>query len=154
MKSKECIAPGCEKPNWAGGYCRGHQALREDGGIRKVQNFPKFPRKSKGLRKLSKKKKDNRWREIEETKEMHQFFLDYWAKTPVKVCRSCGVWLGNEPRTYMFDHLLEKEKYPEFKYEEDNIFLCCLECHDAKNKGYPKLKHEEAIQRAREKYLT
>jgi 5-methylcytosine-specific restriction endonuclease McrA len=36
----------------------------------------------------------------------------------------------------MFDHLLEKSKYPDLKLEEENIMLVCLECHDLKTRGF------------------
>jgi 5-methylcytosine-specific restriction endonuclease McrA len=51
-------------------------------------------------------------------------------------CENCGKWLGKEPLSYMFDHLLEKSKFPELKHEEDNIMLVCLECHDLKTRGF------------------
>jgi len=63
------------------------------------------------------------------------FFLEIWKERPHK-CINCKKWLGNEPLSYMFDHLLEKSKYPELKYEELNICILCLECHDNKTRGF------------------
>lgn len=70
----------------------------------------------------------------EEIDKMKAFFLLLWSKLP-HYCAICGTWLGSEPHTYHFDHILEKSKYPELKYEEKNIKLLCLECHDCKSRG-------------------
>jgi 5-methylcytosine-specific restriction endonuclease McrA len=68
--------------------------------------------------------------------DMNLFFLQIWDKKKKHDCENCGKWLGNEPLSYMFDHLLEKSKHPELKYEEQNIMLVCLECHDNKTRGF------------------
>lgn len=68
--------------------------------------------------------------------DMNTFFLQVWKNRKQHDCENCGKWLGNEPLSYMFDHLLEKSKFPELKYEEDNIMLVCLECHDNKTRGF------------------
>ena len=68
-------------------------------------------------------------------KTMQEFFISIWNKKP-HICENCGKWLGNEPLSYMFDHLLEKSKHPELKYEEDNIMITCLECHENKTNGF------------------
>ena len=65
---------------------------------------------------------------------MRSFFLSIWNKK-VHNCENCNKWLGNEPLTYMFDHLLEKSKYPELMYEKENIMLVCLDCHNNKTNG-------------------
>jgi len=68
--------------------------------------------------------------------DMNEFFLQVWKNRKQHDCENCGKWLGNEPLSYMFDHLLEKSKFPELKFEEDNIMLVCLECHDNKTRGF------------------
>ena len=68
--------------------------------------------------------------------DMNLFFLQIWTKRKKHDCENCGKWLGNEPLSYMFDHLLEKSKFPELKFEEENIMLVCLECHDNKTRGF------------------
>ena len=74
----------------------------------------------------------------------NDFFKSIWAKRP-HVCQHCGKKLGNEPRTYMFDHLLEKQKYKNLEFEEENIWLVCLECHDKKTRGIISDKYREKI---------
>ena len=67
--------------------------------------------------------------------KMREFFMDIWKKRK-RNCESCGKSLGREPMSYMFDHLLEKNKYPSLAYDENNICLMCLECHDNKTRGF------------------
>lgn len=81
--------------------------------------------------------------------EMNNFFLSIWKKR-VHYCTICGAWLGNEPRSYMFDHILEKHKYPELKLEEKNIALLCLDCHDCKSRGIYPVSYAIIIQKTKE----
>jgi len=97
--------------------------------------FQHKPRKPLAKSKMSSKvvKKLDNHRNIS---DMNAFFLQIWNKKKEHNCENCGKWLGKEPLSYMFDHLLEKSKFPELKYEEDNIMLVCLECHDNKTRGF------------------
>ena len=63
--------------------------------------------------------------------EQWEFFYTIWKKRQ-HICENCSTPLGKEPLSYMFDHILEKSKYPELKFEEQNIWLLCLECHENK----------------------
>jgi 5-methylcytosine-specific restriction endonuclease McrA len=87
----------------------------------------------------------------QEREKMMGFFLSIWKKRKHR-CTNCDKWLGNEPLSYMFDHLLEKSKYPHLKYEEDNICIVCLECHDNKTRGFPGEKIKNLIKTVREKF--
>lgn len=80
------------------------------------------------------------------------FFLNIWNSRS-HICENCEKTLGSEPRSYMFDHLLEKSQYPEMAYEKSNIFLCCLECHANKTGGFPGEKHVKAIENIRSNIL-
>lgn len=40
-----------------------------------------------------------------------------------------GKYLGNEPKTYYFHHLLPKRRYPELVLDEENIILVTEEEH-------------------------
>ena len=101
--------------------------------------FMHKPRKALAKTKMSSflhtklKKSQNNFEQIS---EMQEFFLLIWNKRKKHECENCGKWLGKEPLSYMFDHLLEKSKFPELKHEEDNIMLVCLECHDLKTRGF------------------
>ena len=83
--------------------------------------------------------------------KMREFFLSIWKKRKHR-CESCDKWLGNEPLSYMFDHLLEKNKYPDLAYDENNICLMCLECHDNKTRGFANEIVTERIKKAKEYY--
>lgn len=67
--------------------------------------------------------------------EMNLFFLSIWNKRK-HYCENCKKWLGNEPLSYMFDHVLPKYKHEDLKFEKENIILVCLECHDNKERGF------------------
>ena len=86
----------------------------------------------------------------EETEyKFKEFFISIWEKRP-HICISCDVYLGNEPRTFHFDHILEKEKYPELEFKEENIELLCLHCHDNKTRGHYSEKIKKNIERVKQ----
>jgi 5-methylcytosine-specific restriction endonuclease McrA len=80
-------------------------------------------------------------------------FLKIWENLNKKECWSCSKYLGKEPLSYFFDHLLEKSQYPELDLEEGNIYIVCEECHTKKTNGFPTEKHKEAIMKAKETFL-
>jgi 5-methylcytosine-specific restriction endonuclease McrA len=85
------------------------------------------------------------------SKKRNEFFLSIWKKRTHR-CFECNVHLGNEPRTYMFDHILPKSKYRELEFEEDNICLLCLHCHDEKTRGFHSDKFQELINNVKSKF--
>ena len=62
------------------------------------------------------------------TDEMRDFFLSIWKKKP-HFSEVSGKFLGNEPRTTFFHHLLPKSKYPDIAFDEENIILLTWEEH-------------------------
>jgi hypothetical protein len=83
------------------------------------------------------------------------FYISLWEKIPFKykTCIDCGCNIGTEPKTYMFDHLLEKNKYPDLMFEEWNIYYpLCGDCHGRKTKGFPSKKHQKRIEKVKERY--
>ena len=85
---------------------------------------------------FSSKKSVFKHKEIsKEPDKMKNFFLDIWKIKP-HICENCNVYLGKEAKSYMFDHLLEKSKYPELAFEKENIMIVCLKCHDEKTRGF------------------
>ena len=66
---------------------------------------------------------------IRNNTEMKDFFLQVWSKRP-HYSEVSGKWLGNEPLSVFFHHILPKEKYPQAAFDEDNIILLTLEEHD------------------------
>lgn len=87
---------------------------------------------------------------MSDSKKLHEWMLSLWNKMPkTKQCRSCGQKIWGEFSTVYFDHLLPKKKYPEFAFEEKNIYFCCGLCHNKKENGFPTPSHKEAIEKAR-----
>lgn len=60
--------------------------------------------------------------------QQREMFLDIWKKKPHK-SEVSGVYLGKEPMSTYFHHILPKEKYPEACLDEENIILLTLEEH-------------------------
>lgn len=59
---------------------------------------------------------------------MRLFFMEIWATRPHK-SEISGTLLGKEPLTVFFHHILPKEKYPQAKYDPENIILLTLDEH-------------------------
>ena len=89
--------------------------------------FRHKPRK-KLSSKLS-KKLDKSEEVIRQISEMQEFFLQIW-KRRLHYSQVSMDYLGSEPLTIFFHHILPKEKYPQAKHDEDNIILLTLEEHD------------------------
>lgn len=60
---------------------------------------------------------------------MQEFFLSIWNKRRHN-SEVSGSYLGKEPLTVFFHHILPKEKYPQASEDEENIILLTLEEHD------------------------
>lgn len=88
---------------------------------------------------LRRKKKSQE--EIDKNKahiqKRNNFFLSIWSERK-HFCENCDKFLGHEPKTYHFDHILEKgkEKYSHLEFEKDNIMLLCFSCHEKKTNGF------------------
>ncbi len=52
--------------------------------------------------------------------KQNEFFLDIWKERYPHNCYECNCFLGGEPKTYMFDHILEKNitKYKTLCYNK------------------------------------
>jgi 5-methylcytosine-specific restriction endonuclease McrA len=84
--------------------------------------------------------------------QMKQFFMNFWRTHKPHICENCNKQLGREPLSYMFDHVLEKSKYTELAFEEENIMYLCLECHDLKTRGHLSSIMEERIEYLKNKF--
>ena len=65
---------------------------------------------------------------VEKNQQMKDFFLEIWREKP-HYSEISGQFLGNEPKTLYFHHLLLKSKYPEAMYDRENIVLLTAEEH-------------------------
>lgn len=128
MKIKKCTSCGFSKI-WSKSLC-------------KICFLNANPPKKIQYKSAKQKLKDVEKKEY--INKQFKMFFDIWSKRR-HYCESCGLWLGNEPLSIFFDHILEKSKYPEFALMENNIYLCCGECHTKKTNGFPTENHKKAI---------
>jgi hypothetical protein len=61
--------------------------------------------------------------------DRNAFFLQVWSKRP-HYSEVSGTFLGNEPLSIFFHHILPKEKFTEAEYDEDNIILLTFDEHN------------------------
>ena len=61
---------------------------------------------------------------------MRNFFMGIWNKRP-HVSEVSPTFLGHEPLSVFFHHILPKNKYPQAQYDEENIILLTLQEHEA-----------------------
>lgn len=109
----------------------------------------------------------NRWErlrfpgESHETKEQRaerrrKLFLEIWRNRVDMMgdhySEVSGEKLPKKFSTIFFDHLLERSKYPELEFEEENIILCTGDEHTKKSNGFPLPKHQELINKAKERF--
>ena len=77
---------------------------------------------------------------IRQISEMQEFFLQIWKKR-LHYSQVSMDYLGKEPLSVFFHHILPKEKYPQAALDEENIILLTLDEHtNVKNDMY---KYEE-----------
>jgi len=78
------------------------------------------------------------------SKPMQDFFLSIWNKR-LHISEVSGRYLGRKPLSVYFHHILPKEKYPEYAFDEENIILLTLDEHtNVENDMY---KYEEVNKR-------
>jgi hypothetical protein len=58
----------------------------------------------------------------------HLFFKQIWKERPHK-SEVSGRYLGKEASSAFFHHILPKNKYPEFRLDEENIILLTIDEH-------------------------
>jgi hypothetical protein len=59
---------------------------------------------------------------------MRDFFLEIW-KERKHYSEVSGEYLGSEPLSTFFHHILPKSKYPDMAYDKSNIILLTLDEH-------------------------
>lgn len=75
---------------------------------------------------------------------LHKFFLDLWKKRK-HYSEVSGIYLGSEPLSVYFHHILPKSKFPEAEYDEDNIIFLTFDEHsNVENNMY---RYEEVNKR-------
>ena len=98
------------------GYCFRHKPRK-----------PLSTKSSGFTKKLDKVVKSDE--EIRKISEMREFFLQIWSKRSHH-SEVSGRWLGKDPLTVFFHHILPKEKYPQAALDEENIVLLTIDEHE------------------------
>ncbi len=88
--------------------------------------FQHKPRKP--LKATRGSRKDYLVKKAEGIDKMREFFLQLWKKRK-HVSEISGEYLGSTPLHIFFHHILEKNKYPEAMYDDENIILLTLDEH-------------------------
>jgi hypothetical protein len=103
---KTCSIENCNNPIWSKGVCKNHTTKKS------------FTSKFITKKKVSDGK----------TIQMREMFLDIWKKKR-HYSEVSGTYLGSEPMSTYFHHILPKSKYPEACFDEENIILLTLDEH-------------------------
>lgn len=148
--NKVCKFSGCNNPPFSGGFCTHHiKKTRIHSKKEKEKNLSRGTSKGINIEQLEKdiKKIFASKARVELDAE---FYKQIWSSR-IHVCQCCGQKLY-EVSNANFDHLLEKGKYPDLRYEAENIALICLECHDMKTRGLPRENHKKLINIAKVRF--
>lgn len=85
-------------------------------------------------------------------KKLHKLYMEIWLERQVRgrnYSEVSGELLPKEPSSLNFEHLLEKNQYPDLIFERSNIILVTAEEQELRSKGHPKPKHKELINKAK-----
>ena len=72
--------------------------------------------------KRKKKSQEEIDKNREETEKMWEFFREIW-RTRSHYSELSGTFLGYTPLTIYFHHIFKSRKFPDMKYDPDNIIL-------------------------------
>ena len=81
---------------------------------------------------------------------MQEFFMTIWKERPHK-SEISGTSLGKEALSIFFHHILSKSKFPQAKFDPENIMLLTLDEHSSVELDMHKY---EEINRRREQLLV
>lgn len=115
MKAKTCNFKNCNNIVWSGGMCKSHIV------------------KKKIVSKYIPSDKHN-------VTVMREFFLSIWKKRK-HVSEVSGEYLGKEPLSIYFHHIIPKEKFKEAALDSENIILLTFDEHS--NVENDMFKYEE-----------
>ena len=131
---KTCSVEGCENRIWGKGLCLSH-----------IKRKPITPKRGGLL--VAKRDMFVQKTKIE---TMRNFFLEIW-KERKHYSEVSGTYLGSEPLSTFFHHILSKEKYPDEAYNKSNIILLTLDEHTSVEADM--YKYEE-VNKRREQLLN
>jgi hypothetical protein len=114
MVAQECSVEGCSNRVWGKGLCLSH-----------IKRKPITPKRGGLL--VAKRDMFVQKTKIE---TMRNFFLEIW-KERKHYSEVSGDYLGKEPLSTFFHHILPKSKYPNLEYDKSNIILLTLWEHES-----------------------
>ena len=144
---KPCNYEGCKFPRFSKGFCKRHQPKKpfvykenkKPSNLRQpvqkaLQITSVFRGVRKRIRKITAKQAIKNKEKAKLTQEDFLFYLGIWEQRP-HICYNCECYLGEEPLSLFFDHILEKglARYAHLRHVEDNICLLCWQCHTNKS---------------------
>lgn len=109
---KTCSVEGCENRVWGKGLCLNH-----------IKRKPITPKRG-GLLKM----RSELFVVRTKVETMRNLFLEIW-KERKHYSEVSGDYLGKEPLSTFFHHILPKNKYPDLEYDKSNIILLTLDEH-------------------------
>ncbi len=92
----------------------------------KSSNKPILGKKS--IKKISENGKAAKELKKAYNEQMREFFISIWNKRPHK-SEISGKYLGEEPKSTFFHHILPKSRYKDYAFIEDNIIILTFEEH-------------------------
>ena len=139
---KTCKREGCSNPVFSHLYCKYDQNLRTDSKweerLLKIKEGNKDYHIALQRHNSIKVMSEPRKKKIMQQAKSDAAFYTGLQFARIHVCWKCKDYLGEQLSNYNFHHILEKAKYPQFRYEPKNIILLCLhhhsECHQSKGK--------------------
>lgn len=135
---KTCNHEGCKYNVFGGGFCKFHQRDRCDKDSKNRRNVGVQKKLNRSFKSIISKKSDKQRIKDKEDAELRKRDRELWEEIWSErehICYSCNCYLGEEPLTLFFDHILEKgtERYAHLRYVKDNICLLCWDCHTNKS---------------------
>jgi hypothetical protein len=120
--AKLCSHPDCKRNQFGGGYCDWHQWCRTDKKIKSLRRT--------AIRKTSKKQRKILGERKLQNEKDKLFYAEIWNERK-HFCYESKIFLGNEPRTTFFHHVLPKgtRRFARYRYCKWNIVLISWASH-------------------------
>jgi len=113
---KQCKIEDCNNPVWGDGLCKYHKPRKKIPSGKKMRSVAltsDLPPEDVRLAQWV---------------VMRTFFMGIWNIRP-HVSEISKTHLGHEPLSVFFHHILPKVKYPQLRYDDENIILLTLDEH-------------------------
>jgi 5-methylcytosine-specific restriction endonuclease McrA len=111
--------------------------------------------------KAKPKSAEEKQQQVEDIERMHKLFEEHWQLKKQKnlitglnywQCENCFTGIWGENKTLYHHHVLPKAKYPQYKYDIQNLVLLCQDCHSKTENGYPGEEVRKRTEQVKQKY--